>query len=209
MLSKSLQRGVTLIEIMIGLVIIAILFGLAANNYSDWIQNQQIRTAAMSIENGLQTARGEAVKLNGSVRFTLCDVANGLVTSSWEVLAASAVAVPAASVACAKSTAVNPGEILVQERSGQEGSRMAQVATNAAVPAVVASPIAADGSSTVTFNSYGRVVANINGGAASIAVIEITTPTGTRPLWIEIGTGGNIRMCDPSPLLPANDPRRC
>jgi hypothetical protein len=129
--------------------------------------------------------------------------------SSWEILAASAVAVPAASVTCTASTAVNPGEIRVQERSGQEGSRMALVATNAVIPNPAVSPIAPDGSTTVTFNSYGRVVANINGGANTIGVIEVTSPKGDRPIWVEIGAGGNIRTCDTSPLLSATDPRHC
>src|ERR1019366_216278 len=134
-------------------------------------------------------ARSSALNNNASARFVLCDANDTPPTSSWEVLAASATAVaPTASLACAAGS--NPGsnaaagDIRVQERSGQEGSKFAQVAVL---------PI---GATTVTFNSLGRVV-NLNaGGSAPLAQIN---------LW----PGGNTKMCDPSPLLAANDPRHC
>lgn len=194
MLSKGKQRGFTLIELMVGIVIVSLLFALAANSYRGWIQNQQIRTAAESILNGMQVTRSEAVKNNGRARFVLC----GLVSSSWEVLAASAasVAAPAASVACGAGSDAAAGEIRIQERSGQEGSRLAQVA------------VTPNGATTVTFNGFGRVVANAD-GSASITQIDVSNPNGDRPLRITLGAGGNTRMCDPSALLAATDPRRC
>lgn len=189
MLTKSKQRGISLIELMVGIVIVSLLFALAATSYSGWIQNQQIRTAAESILNGIQVTRSEAVKNNGRARFVLC----GLPTSSWEVLAASAAApAPAASIACGAGSNAAAGEIRVQERSDQEGSRFAQV---------VVTP---GGATTVTFNSFGRVI-----DVTPITQIDVTTPTGDRPLRITVGAGGNTRMCDPSPLLSATDPRHC
>lgn len=194
MLTKSKQRGVSLIELMVGIVIVSLLFALAATNYSGWIQNQQIRTAAESILNGIQVTRSEAVKNNARARFVLC----GLPTSSWEVLAASAAApAPAASLACGASSNAAAGEIRVQERSSQEGSRTAQVAINGAAIGVTTVTAA-------TFNSFGRVV-----DVTPITQIDVTTPTGDRPLRITVGAGGNTRMCDPSPLLSATDPRHC
>jgi type IV fimbrial biogenesis protein FimT len=193
MLSISQQRGVTLIELMIGIVIVAILSALAAPSYRGWIQNQQIRTAAESILNGVQLARNEAVKNNSRARFVMC----GLPVSSWEVLAVSAPAVaPTQSLACGAGSNAAAGEVRVQERSGQEGSRLATVT------------VFPNTATTVTFNSFGRVVANAD-GTVPLAQFDISTPTGDRPLRVLLGTGGNTRMCDPSPLLPANDPRRC
>lgn len=198
MLSKRKQRGVSLIELMVGIVIVSLLFGLAANNYSGWMQNQQIRVAAESILNGLQVARSEAVKNNSTASLVLC----GLPNSSWEVLATSATAAaPASSVACGAGSTAAAGVARVQERSGLEGSRLAQVVVTST--AATTSPITTDGTTTITFNSFGRVV----GG--SPATIEVTTPTGDRPLWIRVGLGGTVRMCDPSAKLAANDPRHC
>lgn len=193
MLSKSKQCGVTLIELMVGLVILAILFALAAPSYRMWIQNQQIRTAAESILNGVQLTRIQAINSNVPARFVLCN----LPTTSWEVLSLPASA-PAVAPAVSVCTATNAlaTEIRVQERTSEEGSKLATVTV---LPA---------GATEVTFNSFGRVVANAN-GAGTLTQFTVSTPIGDRPLQINVGAGGNTRMCDPSPLLAANDPRHC
>lgn len=193
MLDKGKQCGVSLVELMVAIIIVSLLFALAVPSYSGWIQNQQIRNAAESILNGIQIARSEAVKSNRQARLALC----GLPSSSWEVLAASATApAPSASLACGAGSNAVAGEIRVQERTGQEGSRLAQLT------------VTPNGATTVTFNSTGRVVANADGSAA-ITQIDVSTPTGDRPMRITLGVAGNARMCDPSPLLAASDPRHC
>ena len=187
------QYGISLIELLVGLAIMGLLFALAAPSYSDWIQNQQIRAAAESIVNGIQLTRGEAVKNNGQARFALCK----LNTSSWEVLAESATApAPAVSLACGANSNAAAGEIRVQERSSQEGSQLAQL---------VVTP---NGATTVTFNSFGRIVAN-NDASNSITQVNVSTATASRPLRVTLGTTGNTRICDPSPLLASTDPRHC
>lgn len=107
MLSRAYHRGVTLIELMIGIVIVGLLLALAAPSYISWLHSSQIRTAAESIISGIQLTRAEAVRRNASVQFRL----TALPTSSWTV------SVP--------STAE-----VVQSRSGGEGSATASVATN-------------------------------------------------------------------------------
>lgn len=187
------QHGLSLIELMIGVVIVGILFAMGVPAYSGWIQNQKIRTAAESILNGIQLTRSEAVRNNGRARFVLCDAA-----SSWQVLVVSApAAAPAADPAPGTCGAGVANEVRLQERSSLEGSQLAQI---------VAAP---NGATTVTFNSFGRVVAPNTDGSAPITQIDVTTPAGTRPLRVTVGTGGSARMCDPSPLLSATDPRHC
>ncbi|MEI7456342.1 MAG: GspH/FimT family pseudopilin [Nitrosomonadales bacterium] len=196
MLSK--QHGASLIELMLAVVIVSVLSMLAIPSYQGWIQNQQIRTATESILNGIQLARSEAVKNNGRARFVLC----GLPVSSWEVLSASAAAAaPTVSLACGTGSNAATGEVRVQERSGQEGSRLAQVAINLGSIGVTTI-------TTVTFNSFGRVVTPNADGTVPITQIDVSTPTG-RALRVTVGTGGNTRMCDPSPLLASTDPRHC
>lgn len=87
MLNPAGQRGVTLVELMIAIVILGILLAVGANSYTRWIQNQQIRVAAESILNGMQVARNEAVRRNVTVQFAL-DAAGWRVT---EVASASQV----------------------------------------------------------------------------------------------------------------------
>lgn len=65
------QRGVTLIELIIGIVIVGITLALAMPSYSTWIQNTRLRNGAESVLNGLQLARAEAVRRNADVQFTL------------------------------------------------------------------------------------------------------------------------------------------
>lgn len=76
---KSRHLGFTLVELMIGITILAILLGLAAPSFQTWLTNIQIRNAAESIANGLQRARAEAVTGNTNVAFALG------VDSSWTV----------------------------------------------------------------------------------------------------------------------------
>jgi type IV fimbrial biogenesis protein FimT len=71
MLNPHSQSGVTLIELIIGIVIVGITLALAVPGYATWIQNSRLRNGAESILAGLQLARAEAVRRNTNVRFTL------------------------------------------------------------------------------------------------------------------------------------------
>ncbi|MBU1214278.1 MAG: GspH/FimT family pseudopilin [Gammaproteobacteria bacterium] len=95
---KSAQSGFSLIELMIGIAILAILASVAAPSFQVWLQNSQIRNAAESIVNGLQRARSEAVGRNTNMEFVL--IGND---SSWVVRVA-------------KGT-------VIEQRSSGEGSR--------------------------------------------------------------------------------------
>lgn len=106
MLTRTHLRGVTLIELMIGIVIVGLLLAFAAPSYTTWLNNSQIRTAAESILNGMQLTRAEAVRQNTNVQFSL----TALPMSNWTVSAASTATV-------------------IQTRSGGEGSSTARIAT--------------------------------------------------------------------------------
>lgn len=68
------------------------------------------------------------------------------------------------------------------------------------------------GSTSVTFNALGRVVANAD-GSAQLTQVEVDVPTSvlaaskTKELRVTIGGGGMIRLCDPS--YATGDPRAC
>lgn len=64
-------RGFSLVEQLIGLVVTSMVITLGLPDYSDFVQNRQIRSRASSIADGLQIARLEAVRRNEPVEFRL------------------------------------------------------------------------------------------------------------------------------------------
>jgi len=202
----SKQQGFSLVELMIGLVILAILIAAGLPVFSLWMQNTQNRSAAESILNGLQMARTEAVRHNANVRFDFTSASGSI---AW-------------TVGC-----VNPvgdlngdGELdcpaVIQSRSGGEGTGNARAGISTAAiptPALAGNfnPALASGTGLpagVTFTFLGRIP-GVNIGT-DITRIDITNAASSaaRRMVITIGTGGTIRMCDPA-LLLANNPQGC
>jgi len=194
-MTRRFQIGMTLIEVMITIVILAILLGLAAPTLAQWAQNRQIRTAAEAIQNGLMLARAEAVRRNAIVRFNLVSTTQGdcalsALGPNWVV----SIDDPAGKCNVAASDAVDPR--IVQIRSNTEGSPNAAVNGN--------------GATTATFNGMGLATS----GAFSI---DISNPAGgacrgagnMTCLRVVVSPGGQVRMCDPFAGLPPDDPRRC
>ncbi len=206
---KNRQRGVTLIELAVVLVVVAILFSKAAPFFSAWTQNVQIRTATESIQNGLQLARAEAIRRNRSVMFWLTSTANPQ-QADWLVGCMNPLnsngpgPVPEAPGDC-------PGASTGTASSTWNWiQRQTAAAQQTATPQVTAVDSNGAATSVVTFNSLGIVASNID-GSTSISRIDVAIPSmptaNARPLRVTV-SGGDIRMCDPN-LNPANDPRGC
>ncbi|MHB1429254.1 MAG: GspH/FimT family pseudopilin [Rhodocyclaceae bacterium] len=71
MLMRAAQRGVTVIEAMIVVALIAIIIAVGLPMTTEWLANSRIRTASESMLAGLQLARAEAVRRNDLVEFVL------------------------------------------------------------------------------------------------------------------------------------------
>lgn len=71
LIRRTTQLGVTLIELMIGIAVFAVLMTLGIPAFQAWMQNTQIRNAADALTNGIQIARTEAVRRNKVVYFAL------------------------------------------------------------------------------------------------------------------------------------------
>lgn len=114
MLNRRLKtcRGFSLLELMVGIAILAVLAGLAAPSFKAVIVNAQIRTAAQALHDGLKTARVEAIRRNERVTFTKA------ADSTWAV-------------------SVNSSAQVVQSRVSGEGSAAAQVTVTPAAGTVV------------------------------------------------------------------------
>lgn len=179
MLTLRPQSGFSLIELMVAIVIMGILMAAAIPSFSSWMQNSQIRTAAESVQNGLQLARTEAVNKNTPVSFTLTG-------NNWSVDLVGDLYGTAASN--------------VQQRFGTEGSRNAVIASNQNV-------VTFNGSGRVTPTPAAAITFTVTNPTAG-ACTAVGTSAGARCMNVVVNTGGKIRMCDPAILL-ANNPQGC
>jgi len=64
-------KGVSIIEMMIVIAIVAIIAGLALPSFTNYLSGTRVRGVAESVQNGLQIARQEAVRRNAEVRFEI------------------------------------------------------------------------------------------------------------------------------------------
>jgi type IV fimbrial biogenesis protein FimT len=181
-MSRS-RSGFTLIEALVAMVVLGFLMTAAVPMYTQWNQNLQIRTAADSIINALQSARNEAVRLNQTVRFELVDAGS----ATWRVCPWDVV----------NNDCVVGAD--VQRRDGVEGGKNAKPGganIDAGDYATALNP--GDGlPAGVTFNPMGR---SANPGV-DLRRIDIRNPllnaADERRLVILVSVGGQIRMCDP------------
>jgi type IV fimbrial biogenesis protein FimT len=77
---KRPSIGFTLIEMMIVIALLAVLASLAVPSFRAIIANTKIRGTGQAILDGMQLARGEAIRLNERVQFVLA------ADSGWSVI---------------------------------------------------------------------------------------------------------------------------
>lgn len=165
---RTAQKGISLIEILVAVAIVAIVMALGIPAYTLWIQNTQIRTAAESVLAGLQTARNEAIRRNASVQFKL-DVPG---TTQWRVNFKSDPDTNPLRVRVAEEG--SPNATIVVDPAG------ADTVTFSALGRVVENADASPSMQSITVDNP-----------------TITVEADRRKLQIMIPTGGAIRMCDP------------
>ena len=181
-------RGVTLIELMVGIAILSILLGMAVPSFRAWIQNGKVRTAAESIQNGLQIARVEAIQRNTWVQFDLRDDGIG---GAWTVCE------PPLPLSVPPDPCPDPDDdSTIQSRSGAEGS-------SAAVTVEIE-----EGAVPVVFSAAGRV--RESGGNIEFLVdTSALDAAESRELRIIVYPSGGLRMCEDSFGEGSADPRAC
>lgn len=200
-------RGVTLVEIVVVLGIVALLTVLAVPSMTAWFSNSRIRSTAEAIQSGLQLAKAEAVSRNARVRFQLTSTldnacaadANGL---NWVVNLDPNANPAEVEGRCAADPIVYDPEadpvspFIIQKRPAT-GSTGAQLDASAA---------------TIVFNGLGRPVP-APAGNLTIAITYPSAGTCTSVggeltcLSVVVTPAGQIRMCNPA--FPATDPQGC
>lgn len=169
---RGRHRGFTIIEILVTLTVLGLLIMMALPSFSEALQNQQLRAASEALLNGMQVARGEAVKRNLPVQ-----VAVGPGTG-WTVTEA------------VSGTAI-------QARSKDEGSPNAVVAiTPAGATKVTFTPLGGVGANLDASASITQLnISNPAGGAC-----QPSGPM--RCLRVVVSGGGSLKMCDPAVTSP-------
>jgi type IV fimbrial biogenesis protein FimT len=192
MKSKS-TSGFTLVELMIGLVILSTLLALAFPAFTAMMQNARILSTAESFSTGLQLTRSEAVRRNTNADFVVLGTANPATAASKDVSAGDA----AGQSWIVRSNTATAGVFdFVDGKSVKEGSAVTVAVTSA-------SPL-------ITFTSLGSTTLTAS------ALFEFKSATGLacqptgdiRCINVRVSVGGNSRLCDPL-VTTSTDSRAC
>lgn len=209
--SRARHRGVTLIELVVTLAVLALLLMTVAPSASEWIRNTRIRSVATSIQAGLLKARNEALRRNTPVVFSLVSLTDNAILDdscalsgsgrSWVVSLSNPASKCASAAFDSKSVSDDTWDapkIIDKQAGGVAGATVSVAAQVSKLDDTAAS--------TATFNGFGRVT-----GTTPIGIIKIVDVSGSdayRTLHIVLSAGGTIRMCDPK-VTADTDPRKC
>jgi type IV fimbrial biogenesis protein FimT len=196
------ERGVSLIELMIGLALLAFILMMGVPAFGSFLQNQKLREAATTTAAEASYARAEAIRLNSTVELVLTEdepdagTFTGVAasTSGRNLLVRGFVYNPTTGQPDMRMLAVK----LQREGSGQTdpdapGVRMASTTGLVTFTPLGGTTLAADETIQIT---------NTAGG-------ECKSAGGTmRCLNVVITRGGQIRLCDPT-VTTAGDTRAC
>lgn len=188
MLSARRSRGFTLIELVVTMAVAAILIVLGIPEFSAWIHDEEIRTTAEAMQNGLRLAKEEALSRNRQVVFALTN-------------AAPALNAPSAADGVnwyAQTIPINANEAPAFLQGGQFGNQ--------------ANGTTITGPAAICFNSLGRLVPNAAygcGNPQNVTPYIVNNVHGDRPLHVTVNLGGQIRMCDPAFTLSNATPQGC
>lgn len=198
----SVNRGFTLIEIMVTVAVFSLLVMAISPSLNDWMINLRIRNAASALERGLQLARQEAIRRNRSTSFWLVSSAasdDHVLDNTCQLSASSGSWVvssrtPAGN--CSAEPSVTQAPMLVAKHAIGDGSRNV----------VVSALGSAGASTTVTFNGLGHIT---NSDAISVIAVKADASSGNyRNMCVEISGVGTAQICDPA-LDSSKDPRAC
>ena len=149
-------RGFTLIELMIGVAILAILLALGLPAFTQMLQNSRLRATAEAFTAGLQRARAEAVKLNAQMELIITNAAPIAANVN------SAAATAGGRNWIVRSVAVNPAtgtRDFVEGKSSAEGAAAAVrvTATNAAIVFTAFGATTLGATATIQFDNLAGV----------------------------------------------------
>ena len=195
MLMISHNYGASLIELVIGILIMALLVMMGYPAYTTYMENSKVRSAAETFSSLMNMARGEAVRRNVLVQFVLTsDPAEpaSVNTTNFSPTAFNWIV-----------RNINPDNTTFSYIEGKTAAEGAGAANHV--------EIGGGGLGFVTFTGLG------NTQLANDTTFTFTNPTGgacapagpIRCLNVVVSVGGQVRMCDPAAPAGVGDSRSC
>lgn len=179
------------------MALFSILTALAIPSFSEWIQNQQIRTTAEGVYNGLQRAEAEAAKRNQPVDFALISSA------------------PAPGVAPVTTTSGPNWEVAVNQGGQLTAAGFIQGGQPTAA-GFIQGGLGAESGKNVVITSTQSVITFSGTGVSTGVSITVANPLGgacataagpMQCLQVNVTPYGKIRMCNPN--QPVGSPQGC
>lgn len=200
------QAGVTLIELMVAMAVLAVMITLSIPAVSDWADNNRLKATADAVYNGLQLAKMEAVRQNTQARFALLDTATyttaaGGQSGDWEVCVADNTG----------SFIGNQGQIWIATEVGKPSKIGASTAAlsgqnfntaltaGAGLTGLAAGCVGTNAATTnvnVTFNAMGQTIGT--GNITRIDILNARPNNSNRRLVITVSSQGQIKLCNPA-----------
>ena len=189
-------RGVTLVEMVVAMAIMAILLTMSLPSLSAHMANMAVRNSAESLYAAAQRARAEAIRRNEPVDLVLTDdIPNNAAGAANNIATLTESATGRNWVVRAPNQAVS--RQLIDMKLGAE-SAASKVAVNA--------------------GAVGRIQFNGLGESSNAATVAVTLShqslntncalaESVRCVSVRISPGGQARLCEPG--QPITDPRSC
>lgn len=200
--------GASLIELMVGLGVLAGLLLLAVPSFGDWIRNTRLRSTAESLRAGLQTARSEAIRRNAHTRLQLVTSLDGSCALSnagpYWVVNLGTTQSPAQACGNAISSTVSP---YLLQKSPVISSSSADVTLTATRPAIAFDGL---GRQSKTSNPDTEIrTLTVELKSASGSCVAANGSGSVRCLNVLVSPSGDARICDPARSASATDPMTC
>ncbi len=180
MATRCGQFGVTAVEMIFTVALMAVLMPIAVPSFTSWLERYRVRGAAEAIHTGIQLARAEALARNASVRFSLDT--NG----SWSIF-------------CINTTPGCPDTLVMHEHDASINQKFDMMVNG----------VAASATKVLTFTAQGRPITSETNRITQVDLATPSADAGSsqRELRVVVSDFGRTRMCYPH--APTGNPTRC